>query len=215
MDDVVLGLGRRDDSPEIFLEAKALCQQTRVQLTQTSSTRRSRRRRCSKTRSRRKWHWSRWVPKVMTAVEELAQAQSDCTVVEGRSLITLDTAMIAADALAIGRLSSLGGLGLCGFVVQLAFMISGAVYDDLDGPIVRTTSTVYLVSGHERLGGYGRPLSRGHRQEVNEQTVLTFVTGRASFNRRGALPEIRLVVERRGESLDHASRLRRRNLADI
>jgi pyruvate/2-oxoglutarate/acetoin dehydrogenase E1 component len=81
------------------------------------------------------------VPKALAAAEELAGAGVECTVVDVRSLVPLDTATILREVSATGRLFTVEeNPRLCGWGGELASIVSEEVFYDLDGPIVRITT---------------------------------------------------------------------------
>jgi pyruvate dehydrogenase E1 component beta subunit len=81
------------------------------------------------------------VPKALAAAEELASAGVECTVVDVRSLVPLDTATILREVSATGRLFTVEeNPRLCGWGGELASIVSEEVFYDLDGPIVRITT---------------------------------------------------------------------------
>ncbi|MGC1418858.1 MAG: alpha-ketoacid dehydrogenase subunit beta [Acidimicrobiales bacterium] len=81
------------------------------------------------------------VPKALEAAEELALSGIDCTVVDVRSLVPLDTATILREVSATGRLFTVEeNPRLCGWGGELASIVSEEVFYDLDGPIVRITT---------------------------------------------------------------------------
>jgi pyruvate/2-oxoglutarate/acetoin dehydrogenase E1 component len=81
------------------------------------------------------------VPKAMLAAQELASAGIDCTVVDVRSLVPLDTATILREVSATGRLFTIEeNPRLCGWGAELSSIVSEEAFYDLDGPIVRITT---------------------------------------------------------------------------
>jgi pyruvate dehydrogenase E1 component beta subunit len=81
------------------------------------------------------------VPKALDAAEELAAAGIDCTVVDVRSLVPLDTTTILREVGATGRLFTVEeNPRLCGWGGELASIVSEEIFYDLDGPIVRITT---------------------------------------------------------------------------
>jgi pyruvate/2-oxoglutarate/acetoin dehydrogenase E1 component len=81
------------------------------------------------------------VPKALLAAEELASAGIDCTVVDVRSLVPLDTATILREVSATGRLFTIEeNPRLCGWGAELSSIVSEEAFYDLDGPIVRITT---------------------------------------------------------------------------
>jgi pyruvate dehydrogenase E1 component beta subunit len=81
------------------------------------------------------------VPKALAAAEELVQAGIDCTVVDVRSLVPLDTTTILREVAATGRLFTIEeNPRLCGWGGELASIVSEEIFYDLDGPVVRITT---------------------------------------------------------------------------
>jgi pyruvate dehydrogenase E1 component beta subunit len=81
------------------------------------------------------------VPRALAAAEQLAEAGIDCTVVDVRSLVPLDTATILREVSATGRMFTVEeNPRLCGWGAELASIISEEAFYDLDGPIVRITT---------------------------------------------------------------------------
>ena len=81
------------------------------------------------------------VPKALTAAEELASAGIECTVVDVRSLVPLDTTTILREVSATGRLFTVEeNPRLCGWGGELSSIVSEEAFYDLDGPIVRITT---------------------------------------------------------------------------
>ncbi len=81
------------------------------------------------------------VPKALGAAEELAAAGIDCTVVDVRSLVPLDTTTILREVGATGRLFTVEeNPRLCGWGGELASIVSEEIFYDLDGPVVRITT---------------------------------------------------------------------------
>ncbi len=81
------------------------------------------------------------VPRAMAAAEELADAGIDCTVIDARSLVPLDTATILREVTATGRLFTVEeNPRLCGWGAEVASIVADEIFYDLDGPIVRITT---------------------------------------------------------------------------
>jgi len=81
------------------------------------------------------------VPKALDAAEELAAGGIDCTVVDVRSLVPLDTSTILREVGATGRMFTVEeNPRLCGWGGELASIVSEEIFYDLDGPIVRITT---------------------------------------------------------------------------
>jgi pyruvate dehydrogenase E1 component beta subunit len=81
------------------------------------------------------------VPKALDAAGKLAEGGIDCTVIDVRSLVPLDTKTILRDVAETGRLFTveenprLGGWG-----GELSSIVSEEIFYDLDGPIIRITT---------------------------------------------------------------------------
>jgi pyruvate dehydrogenase E1 component beta subunit len=81
------------------------------------------------------------VPKALDAAEELAAGGIDCSVVDVRSLVPLDTSTILREVGATGRMFTVEeNPRLCGWGGELASVVSEEIFYDLDGPIVRITT---------------------------------------------------------------------------
>ncbi|MEY9966790.1 pyruvate/2-oxoglutarate/acetoin dehydrogenase E1 component [Streptacidiphilus sp. MAP12-16] len=81
------------------------------------------------------------VPRSLAAAEQLALAGVDCTVVDVRSLVPLDTRTILAAVSATGRLFTVEeNPRLCGWGAELVSIATEECFFDLDGPPVRITT---------------------------------------------------------------------------
>jgi pyruvate dehydrogenase E1 component beta subunit len=81
------------------------------------------------------------VPKALDAAQELAASGIDCTVVDVRSLVPLDTSTILREVGATGRMFTVEeNPRLCGWGGELSSIVSEEIFYDLDGPIVRITT---------------------------------------------------------------------------
>jgi pyruvate dehydrogenase E1 component beta subunit len=81
------------------------------------------------------------VPKALDAAQELAASGIDCTVVDVRSLVPLDTTTILQEVGATGRLFTVEeNPRLCGWGGELASIVSEEIFYELDGPVVRITT---------------------------------------------------------------------------
>ncbi|MGD0851799.1 MAG: alpha-ketoacid dehydrogenase subunit beta [Acidimicrobiales bacterium] len=131
----------RDDDPVIFLEAKALYASKMDvpdgEIVDTLGSAKVLRRGSDATVVA----LGAMVPKALAAAEELASAGVECTVVDVRSLVPLDTAAILREVSATGRLFTVEeNPRLCGWGGELSSIVSEEVFYDLDGPIVRITT---------------------------------------------------------------------------
>jgi acetoin:2,6-dichlorophenolindophenol oxidoreductase subunit beta len=81
------------------------------------------------------------VPKTLAAAEELATNGINCTVVDVRSLVPLDTDTILREVSTTGRLFTIEeNPRLCGWGAEVASIVADEIFYDLDGPIVRITT---------------------------------------------------------------------------
>ena len=81
------------------------------------------------------------VPRALEAAEELAREGIDCTVVDVRSLVPLDTTTILREVAATGRLFTVEeNPRLCGWGAEVASIAAEEIFYELDGPIVRVTT---------------------------------------------------------------------------
>jgi len=81
------------------------------------------------------------VPRALEAAEELSTNGIDCTVIDVRSLVPLDTMTLLREVSATGRLFTVEeNPRLCGWGAELASIVADEIFYDLDGPIVRITT---------------------------------------------------------------------------
>ena len=81
------------------------------------------------------------VPKALDAAQELAATGIDCTVVDVRSLVPLDTTTILREVGATGRLFTVEeNPRLCGWGAEIVSIVADEAFYDLDGPPVRITT---------------------------------------------------------------------------
>lgn len=81
------------------------------------------------------------VPRALEAAEELLTNGIDCTVIDVRSLVPLDTMTLLREVSATGRLFTVEeNPRLCGWGAELASIVADEIFYDLDGPIVRITT---------------------------------------------------------------------------
>jgi pyruvate dehydrogenase E1 component beta subunit len=81
------------------------------------------------------------VPRALEAAEELSANGIDCTVVDVRSLVPLDTMTLLREVSATGRLFTVEeNPRLCGWGAELVSIVADEIFYDLDGPIVRITT---------------------------------------------------------------------------
>jgi acetoin:2,6-dichlorophenolindophenol oxidoreductase subunit beta len=131
----------RDNDPVIFLEAKALYASKMDvpdgDIVDTLGTANVLRRGSNATVIA----LGAMVPRALAAAEELAANGIDCTVIDVRSLVPLDTATILREVSATGRVFTVEeNPRLCGWGAELASIIADEIFYDLDGPIVRITT---------------------------------------------------------------------------
>jgi len=81
------------------------------------------------------------VPRAMLAAQELAESGIDCTVVDVRSLVPLDTQTILREVSATGRMFTIEeNPRLCGWGAEVSSIVTEEAFYDLDGPVVRITT---------------------------------------------------------------------------
>jgi acetoin:2,6-dichlorophenolindophenol oxidoreductase subunit beta len=81
------------------------------------------------------------VPRTLTAAGQLAGAGIDCTVIDVRSLVPLDTAVILREVARTGRLFTVEeNPRLCGWGGELVSIASEEIFYDLDGAPTRITT---------------------------------------------------------------------------
>ncbi|MGH3733140.1 MAG: alpha-ketoacid dehydrogenase subunit beta [Acidimicrobiales bacterium] len=131
----------RDDDPVIFLEAKGLYSSKMEvpdgEIVDTLGSARVLRQGAHATIVT----LGMMVPRALSAAEELATNGIECTVVDVRSLVPLDTQTILREVSATGRLFSIEeNPRLCGWGAEVASIVADEIFYDLDGPIVRITT---------------------------------------------------------------------------
>ncbi|MPZ70404.1 MAG: alpha-ketoacid dehydrogenase subunit beta [Actinobacteria bacterium] len=81
------------------------------------------------------------VPRALDAAERLAADGIDCTVIDVRSLVPLDTQTILGSVRSTSRLYTVEeNPRLCGWGAEIASIVAEELFYDLDGPIVRITT---------------------------------------------------------------------------
>jgi pyruvate dehydrogenase E1 component beta subunit len=81
------------------------------------------------------------VPRATAAAEQLGAAGIDCTVIDVRSLVPLDTRTILAEVARTGRMFTVEeNPRLCGWGAELVSIVVEERFFDLDGPPVRITT---------------------------------------------------------------------------
>jgi pyruvate/2-oxoglutarate/acetoin dehydrogenase E1 component len=131
----------RDDDPVIFLEAKALYSSKMDvpdgEIVDTLGSAKVLRDGSDATLVA----LGNMVPKALLAANELAESGINCTVVDVRSLVPLDTTTILREVAKTGRLFTIEeNPRLCGWGGELSSIVSEEAFYDLDGPIVRITT---------------------------------------------------------------------------
>jgi acetoin:2,6-dichlorophenolindophenol oxidoreductase subunit beta len=131
----------RDDDPVIFLEAKGLYSSKMDvpdgEIVDTLGSARVIRQGTDAT----VLALGMMVPRALEAADELATNGIDCSVVDVRSLVPLDTATILREVSATGRLFTVEeNPRLCGWGAEVASIVADEIFYDLDGPIVRITT---------------------------------------------------------------------------
>jgi len=82
------------------------------------------------------------VPRAVAAAEELASSFGiECTVVDVRSLVPLDTKTILREVSKTGRLFTVEeNPRLCGWGAEIVSIVAEEAFGDLDGPLIRITT---------------------------------------------------------------------------
>jgi pyruvate dehydrogenase E1 component beta subunit len=81
------------------------------------------------------------VPRAVAAADRLAEAGVECTVIDVRSLVPLDTATILASVGRTGRLFTVEeNPRLCGWGAEVVSIVAEECFTSLDGPLVRITT---------------------------------------------------------------------------
>ena len=82
------------------------------------------------------------VPRALAAAEELAASFGiQCTVVDVRSLVPLDTQTILREVSKTGRLFTVEeNPRLCGWGAEIVSIVAEEAFNDLDGPLIRITT---------------------------------------------------------------------------
>ena len=131
----------RDDDPVVFLEAKALYSSKMEvpdgEIVDTLGSAKVLRRGSHATVVA----LGAMVPRALAAADELSSSGIECTVVDVRSLVPLDTSTILREVSATGRLFTIEeNPRLCGWGAEVASIVADEIFYDLDGPIVRITT---------------------------------------------------------------------------
>ena len=82
------------------------------------------------------------VPRALAAADELASSFGiECTVVDVRSLVPLDTQTILREVTKTGRLFTVEeNPRLCGWGAEIVSIVAEEAFNDLDGPLIRITT---------------------------------------------------------------------------
>jgi pyruvate/2-oxoglutarate/acetoin dehydrogenase E1 component len=82
------------------------------------------------------------VPRALAAAEELASSFGiECTVVDVRSLVPLDTQTMLREVSKTGRLFTVEeNPRLCGWGAEIVSIVAEEAFNDLDGPLIRITT---------------------------------------------------------------------------
>jgi acetoin:2,6-dichlorophenolindophenol oxidoreductase subunit beta len=82
------------------------------------------------------------VPRAVAAADELASSFGiECTVVDVRSLVPLDTQTILREVAKTGRLFTVEeNPRLCGWGAEIVSIVAEEAFNDLDGPLIRITT---------------------------------------------------------------------------
>jgi pyruvate/2-oxoglutarate/acetoin dehydrogenase E1 component len=82
------------------------------------------------------------VPRALAAADELASLYGiECTVVDVRSLVPLDTQTILREVSKTGRLFTVEeNPRLCGWGAEIVSIVAEEAFNDLDGPLIRITT---------------------------------------------------------------------------
>lgn len=81
------------------------------------------------------------VPRALAAAEQLSESGLECTVIDVRSLVPLDTATILASVGHTGRLYTVEeNPRLCGWGAEIVSIVGEECFTSLDGPLVRITT---------------------------------------------------------------------------
>ncbi|MHB1906098.1 MAG: alpha-ketoacid dehydrogenase subunit beta [Acidimicrobiales bacterium] len=131
----------RDDDPVVFLESKALYpskgEVPEGEIVDTLGTATVLRQGAHATIAT----LGLMVPRALAAAEELAAGGIDCTVIDVRSLIPLDTQTILRETSATGRLFTVEeNPRVLGWGAEVASIVAEEAFYDLDGPVVRITT---------------------------------------------------------------------------
>jgi acetoin:2,6-dichlorophenolindophenol oxidoreductase subunit beta len=97
-------------------------------------------------------------PRSLAAADQLADVGIECTVVDVRCLVPLDTRTILETVSHTGRVFTVEeNPRLCGWGAELVSIISEEVFWDLDGPIVRITTPHIPLPAADALEDYALP----------------------------------------------------------
>jgi acetoin:2,6-dichlorophenolindophenol oxidoreductase subunit beta len=98
------------------------------------------------------------VPRSLAAADELSAAGIECTVVDVRSLVPLDTQTILETVSQTGRVFTVEeNPRLCGWGAEVVSIVGEEVFWDLDGPPVRITTPHIPLPAADALEDYAIP----------------------------------------------------------
>jgi pyruvate dehydrogenase E1 component beta subunit len=98
------------------------------------------------------------VPRTLAAADELAGLGVDCTVIDLRSLVPLDTTTVLREASENGRVFTIEeNPRLCGWGAEICSIISEEIFFKLDGPVVRITTPHIPLPAADALEDMARP----------------------------------------------------------
>ena len=98
------------------------------------------------------------VPRALAAAEELAKSGVDCTVIDLRSLVPLDTTTVLSEASKSGRVFTVEeNPRLCGWGAEISSIVTEEIFYELDGPVVRITTPHIPLPAADSLEDLARP----------------------------------------------------------
>lgn len=111
------------------------------------------------------------VPRAVSAAEQLAEIGIECTVIDLRSLVPLDTRTILDSVGATSRLYTVEeNPRLCGWGAEVMSIVAEEAFTDLDGPLVRITTPHVPLPAADALEDAALP-SVGRIVEVVRKTM--------------------------------------------
>jgi pyruvate dehydrogenase E1 component beta subunit len=98
------------------------------------------------------------VPRALAAAEQLAGAGVDCTVIDVRSLVPLDTTTIMASVRETGCVFTVEeNPRLCGWGAEIVSILADECFDALDGPAIRITAPHVPLPAADNLEDLAHP----------------------------------------------------------